>query len=236
MTEMKRKLHRLIKAGRAREELSLLRFVSDQAGLPHGRWSAKDHLAHLASWREFAAEEVLAVITGAEPRPVSEDLDLENAKIFERTHDQPATEIMLAGGQSWAVIASAVEACTESDLHKPGVRRPAQRLWQVIQLNTTTHLAGHLGFWFGDQGDRAAAEGSAKWGYELAKATFTDDRARGAAAYNLGCFYALRGQAEESVRFLFEGIQLRPDLYELAKHDSDLDPIRSSPEFQAMID
>jgi len=176
------------------------------------------------------------VRTGAEPSPVSDDFDVENAKIFERTHDLPAGSILLAGGQSWHELAAALDGCTDQDLDKPGVRRPAQRLWQVVQLNTTTHLAGHLGFWYGDHGDPAAAEEAAKWGYELAHATFSDDRARGAAAYNLGCFYALRGQAEESVRYLLRGIQLRPDLYELARHDTDLDAIRSSPEFLAMID
>ncbi len=233
---MKQKLRGLIKAGRRKEELSLLPFVSDQPPAIGGRWTAKDHLAHLASWREFAAEEILAVRTGAEPRPVSDDFDVENAKIFERTHDRPAGSILFAGGQSWHELAAALDGCSDQDLYRPGVRRPAQRLWQVVQLNTTTHLAGHLGFWYGDHGDGAAAEEAAKWGYELANATFSDDRARGAAAYNLGCFYALRGQAEESVRYLLKGLQLRPDLYELAKHDADLDAIRSSPEFLAMID
>ncbi len=169
--------------------------------------------------------------TGEEPRPVSDDLD-----IFARTHDKQAGPILFAGDQSWYELALALDGCTEGDLYKPGIRRPAQRLWQVVQLNTTMHLAGHLGFWYGDRGDAAAAEAAAKWGYELANATFSDERARGAAAYNLGCFYALRGQAEESVRYLIKGIQLRPDLYELAKHDTDLDAIRNSPPFLAMID
>jgi len=210
--------------------------VTDQPPAIGGRWTAKDHLAHLASWREFAAEEILAVRTGEEPRPVSDDLDVENAKIFARTHDKQAGPILFAGDQSWHELALALDGCTEGDLYKPGIRRPAQRLWQVVQLNTTMHLAGHLGFWYGDRGDAAAAEAAAKWGYELANATFSDERARGAAAYNLGCFYALRGQAEESVRYLIKGIQLRPDLYELAKHDTDLDAIRNSPPFLAMID
>ena len=233
---MKQKLRGLIKAGRHKEELSLVPFVTDQPPAIAGQWTAKDHLAHLASWREFAAEEILAVRTGAEPRPVSDDFDIENAKIFDRTHDQPFGAILFAGGQSWHELAAALDGCTEGDLDKTGVRRPAQRLWQVVQLNTTTHLAGHLGFWYSDHGDAAAAEEAATWGYELANATFSGDRARGAAAYNLGCFYALRGQAKESVRYLLKGMQLRPDLYELAKHDTDLDAIRSSPEFLAMID
>ena len=232
---MKQKLRGLINAGRSKEELSLLPFVNDRTSAAPGRWTAKDHLAHLAAWRAFAAEEVVAVRTGTRPRPVSDDLDFENARIYEETHGLPAGAILQAGAESWRDLLAAVEASTEAELFREGVRRPAQRLWQVVQVNSTTHLAGHLGFWYDEHGDRAAAERSAKWAYGLAIATFSDDPARGAAAYNLGCFYALRGEAGEAVRYLRQGIDLRPDLHDLAGHDTDLDLIRPSSEFQALI-
>jgi hypothetical protein len=232
---MKWKLRDLINASRRKEELILLPSVSDGEAVEEGRWTAKDHLAHLAFWRHFAAEEMTAVRTEVVPRPISDNFPLENARIFERTHLQRAALIRVDGQRSWEELTEALFDCSEGDLVKISTRRPTQRLWHVVYLNTVVHLATHLGFWYVDRGDDSAAEQAAKWGHDLTCSTFSNDRMRAAAAYNLGCFYAGRGQAEKAAHYLQIGIQLRPDLHELAKQDTDLDPIRSSPQFQRIV-
>ena len=80
-----------------------------------------------------------------------------------------------------------------------------------------------------------AAEEAAKWGHDLASATFTAERSRGSADYNLGCFYAARGQAEKAIPYLRSGFELNPMLREWAMNDADLDPIRSAPDLVILL-
>jgi tetratricopeptide (TPR) repeat protein len=233
---MKHKLRDLIKAGRDKEASDFLPHVNDALPDEPARWTAKDQLAHLTAWREYAAAEMDAVRTGSPAPDVSDDDDIENAKTYKKTHHQPAASIREAGKSSWDRLAAAVEACSDADLAKPRIRRPQQPLWQTIPNNTYNHLAEHLATWHSDMGDAAGAEKAAKWGYDLATSTFPNNRTRGAAAYNLGCFYAKHGRAAEAMSYLRKGIELRPDLRDWAKQDSDLDPIRSTPELTNLLD
>jgi tetratricopeptide (TPR) repeat protein len=232
---MKHKLRDLIKAGRDKEESDLLPYVDDVPSDKPGSWTAKDQLGHLTAWRQVAAAEMDAVRTGGPAPDVSDDDDVENAKTYERTRHQPAASIRASGNGSWDQLTAAVEACSDADLATPRLRRPNQPLWQAIPNNTYFHLAEHLAYWHTDRGDAAAAENAAKWGYDLAISTFPDNRARGVAAYNLGCFYAKHGRAAEAMPYLRTGIELRPDLRDWAKQDTDLDPMRSTPELARLL-
>jgi hypothetical protein len=234
---MKQKLRDLIKAGRDKERSALVPEVDDAPPEAPGRWTAKDQLAHLTAWRKVAAAELDAVRTGGSGPVVSDDDDVANAEIYERTRHQPAASIRDAAKSSWDQLEAAVEGCSDEDLAKPRIRRPAfhELMWQLIPNHAYIHLAEHLVYWHHDRGDEAAAEEAAKWGYERASSTFPDDRERGVAAYNLGCFYAVRGRANEAMQLLREGIELRPDLRDWAKQDTDLDPIRSTPELANLL-
>ena len=233
---MKQKLLDLIEAGRAKEHADLVKHVDNRPPAEQGQWTAKDQLAHLTAWREIAIAELNAGRTGAEPPDISNDDDVENAKTYARTHPLPAAAILESASHSWDELASAVEACSEEDLTLPRSRQPGQALWQTVPNNAYFHLAEHIGYWYTETGDQAAAEAVAKWGYELIRGTFDDDRQRGVAAYNLGCFYAARGRAGEAMPYLRDGIRLRPDLREWARQDRDLDPIRSDPDLVRLLE
>lgn len=232
---MKQKLQGLIKAGRDKEELDLLPHVNDASTDEPGRWTAKDQLAHLTAWRQVAVAEMDAVRTGGPGPDVSDNDDIENAKTYKKTRQQPAASINKAAKSSWDQLAAAVEACSDADLSKPRLRRPEQPLWQTIPNNTYFHLAEHLANWHTEIGDEAEAEKATTWGHDLACSTFPDDRTRGVAAYNLACFYAKRGPGEEAMPYLRKGIELRPELRDWAKQDADLDPIRSIPELASLL-
>ncbi|MCG9889712.1 MAG: tetratricopeptide repeat protein, partial [Thermosynechococcaceae cyanobacterium MS004] len=56
------------------------------------------------------------------------------------------------------------------------------------------------------------------------------------AWYNKACCYALQNNLESAIANLSHAITLSPDEYrELAKTDSDFDPIRDNEQFQALI-
>ena len=232
---MKEKLHGLIAAARERERAELLPHVGDAPPAAPGEWTARDQLAHLTAWREVRAAELEAVRTGGPGPSYPDDDDTANAEIYQRTHEQPAATIRRASDASWEQLARALEACSEDDLAKPRLREPDKLLSQVIP-DQAYHLAEHLVQWHTEQSDEAAAEGAALFGYEVASEALPGDRGQGTATYNLGCFYARRGRAAEAMPLLRKGIELRPDLREWARQDSDLDPIRSLPELAGLLE
>jgi tetratricopeptide (TPR) repeat protein len=233
--ELKDKLRVLVKSSREKEASDLLPHVDDSPPAKPGRWTARDNLAHLTAWRQFAATELEAVRTGMGGPDTSEDTDEINARVYAATRDHPAAAVLAEGSRSWDALEQALERCSEEDLLKARLRRPEQPLWQVIPGNTYFHVGEHLGYFHTEQGDDAAAEEAAKWAYRLASETFTEDGQLGTADYNLGCFYAARGRAEEAMPYLRRGIELNSSLRDWAKRDTDLDPIRSAPELARLL-
>ena len=56
-----------------------------------------------------------------------------------------------------------------------------------------------------------------------------------APLYNLACCEALAGNTEDAIGHLRTAVELRPGLRELAKEDTDLDPIREEPGFRELV-
>jgi len=233
---LKNSLRLLIQAAREKEAEDLLPHVSDPSSTPERRWAAKDTLSHLAAWRNVAATELDAVRRGTRDGVTLEDVDTFNAGVYAATHDLDATAVLENGAQSWDALASALEKCSESDLQQPRIRRAEQRIWQVAFSNTDFHVAEHLGYWYEEQGNEAAAEQAAVWAHDIEIHAFPDDdRRKGTAAYNLGCFYAKRGRGKDALPLLAEGFALAPDLRDFAQKDSDLDPIRTLPNVDQLL-
>jgi hypothetical protein len=243
---MKEQLRALIKAGRRMEEADLLPHVDDREAAKPGEWTPRDQLAHLATYRESAASDIHQARAGNPSTEPTEDIDVRNAGIYEKTHHLPAASIRKSASESWDHLAAALEACSEEDLMKPrktfvpGFRLTdeppdPELVWETIQGTANFHLADHVGYMHREMGDEAAAEATAKWSYDQASSMSTDDRSRGTAVYNLGCFFARRGRAAEALPYLKAGIELRPALREWAKQDTDLDPIRTEPELVDLL-
>ncbi len=67
--------------------------------------------------------------------------------------------------------------------------------------------------------------------YEIAAAGLADHADNGSMHFNLGCFKALGGHAEEAIEHVRRAIELEPKATEWAREDSDLDGIRDHPDF-----
>jgi hypothetical protein len=226
-----------MKEAREKEASALVPFVDDSTPYAPERWSAKDNLAHLTAWRLLAAAELDAVRTGIGSSMVTEETqEAHNARVYEATRHEPAALAREACDRSWDALATALEACSDEDLEKPRLRRPEQLVWQLIPGNTYFHVGQHVGWWSTERGADEAAENAAKWSRDLAITTFPGERSRGTADYNLGCFYSARGQLEKAIPLLRSGFELNSMLREMARKDTDLDPIRSSPELMGLLD
>lgn len=53
--------------------------------------------------------------------------------------------------------------------------------------------------------------------------------------YNLACYWSLSGDAEQSVSYLASALDLDANYRELVAEETDFDPIRNRPEFQALL-
>ena len=54
-------------------------------------------------------------------------------------------------------------------------------------------------------------------------------------AYNLACYYSLKGAKQQALEHLTRAINSKPELREMVGREPDFDPIRSDPGFQALV-
>lgn len=52
--------------------------------------------------------------------------------------------------------------------------------------------------------------------------------------YNLACYWSLAGKKQRALEYLSRAIKIRPQYRDLIGDESDFDPIRSDPDFQAL--
>jgi Flp pilus assembly protein TadD len=53
--------------------------------------------------------------------------------------------------------------------------------------------------------------------------------------YNLACYWSLAGHKQRALEYLSRAITMKPKLRELVNEESDFDPIRDDPGFQALV-
>lgn len=205
------------------KERELEALCVDAPADPAGRWTPKDHLAHLAGARERHARVIEAVVTAGAIPPRPENL---SDVIYESTKDLPLADVIVQARGSWDLFFSAVESCTEADLEKPNPHFPARTL---ADGSPGDHLGAHLMWVYLEAGDIAGAESIQRWARDLSMRTQTDARSRAIADYNLACFYSRVGQPDEALPLLRAGIEGDPGLKEWSHKDPDLDPIRDDP-------
>ncbi len=216
-------------------EAELEALCVDAPADPSGRWTAKDHLAHLAWWRDRNAKLMDGVRSGGELPPPVED-DPQNELIYRDGRDRPAADIRAEARKSWDRLTTAVEACSEADLMKAHPYAEGRTLWESVPANGHGHLAEHLMFWYLESGDEASAEKAQLWARELENAASTNDRQRAYASYNLACFYARIGSADRALPLLRESFAAAPDLVDLARKDPDLNRIRKDREIAGLLE
>ena len=230
--DLKKRLLETLVAAQDRER-ELEKLVDDVRTDPE-RWTAKDHVAHLAHWRRHAAEILSTVRAGGAP-PSAGDTDEENAEVHAANLAVPGVEVAEQGRVSYAELARAIEDCTEEELLLPRPGREKDKLLEVIPGNGHLHVGEHLVFWHEAHGDDRAAEQAQLWTLAVQEAAFTEPRSLSFGTYNLACYYARNGRAAEALPYLKRTFELNPDLKEWARADKDLDRVRDDPELRAIL-
>ncbi len=162
---LKERLVQSLAAAREREAV-LLALVDDSSGAEHGRWSAKDNIAHLNAWRQHAVRALVAAQEGTAFEGPADDTDLDarNAEIYAEHHGDSAAIVRAIAAESYTALIDAVIACSDADLFR---ERPDNGgpVWRVVPGNGHGHVAQHLSYWAVEHGDPLAAEAAARWSY-----------------------------------------------------------------------
>ena len=129
-------------------------------------------------------------------------------------------------------MTSTIESCTEADFDRP---HPYDKGRKLVEGSPGDHLAAHLMWLYLENGNEAAAEQIQLWARDLSSRTATEERTRAEADYNLACFYARVGRAEDALPLLRRGFEGAPDLKAWSRQDPDLDPIRDVPRVKELL-
>lgn len=201
-----------------------------------GDWAAKDYIVHVTYWREIYTQRLRAAVSGGEVPPPDPDFLLSNDAVFEEHKNDPWNAVMNWAGQAQDELIQAIDAIDEPSLIDPEKfdwtnDRP---LWQYIAFGEGYHPYAHLGDILILSGKDQEAEKVQLDLYEALTALDESETWRGTQRYNLACFYALHDQPERALDLLGESLRLNPALIDWSKKDSDLDPLRELPGFQAL--
>jgi len=154
------------------------------------------------------------------------DEHAQNAATYARDREKPAAQVLAEADASWERLELLLSGLDDALLRSARPGRPGQLLWEVIPGDTYQHLAEHLGYFHGDTGLKAADDAQ-EWACELALGMVADPRSHAVALYNLGCYYARRGDADRALPRLQAGIALDPSVAEWASTDPDFAPLRA---------
>ena len=230
--QLRTQLRRTVEAAQEKER-TLAELCEDAPSEVDGRWTAKDHVAHLSAWREHAARVLDAAVRGEETAE-DFDIDTENARTYATNRDRSAHDVLAAAGTSYDQLLAAIDATTEAVLQRDRKGR-AGPVWRVVPGNGHTHVGEHVIQLQLERRDEKAAEGTAMWVHGL-DLLFTDVQSQAVADYNLACFYARAGRAEEAIPLLRRSLEKGNScLTEWAREDTDLNNIRDRPEVRALL-
>ncbi len=236
MTEasLRDRLLQTLDAAQEREAM-LLALCDDTSSSEEGRWTAKDNVAHLNTWREHATHTLDAVRNGQPVEGPFDDsqIDGRNAEIYEAHRRDSSDEVRAGSATTYAALKQAVAACSDDELRRE--RPNGGEVWRVVPGNGHAHVAQHVSSWLAEHDDAAGAEETALWAFTLETDLFPEPADKAVADYNLACFFARHSRVEEALPLLGRALRSQPDLREWAMNDPDLAPIRDDPRVQSLV-
>ena len=234
MADLKTRLIQLLDLGRSFQQQFLADLdpaVRDANGTWEN-WAVKDELAHTIAWQLNALAR-LAALRHYEPVPDFSDYHAINRAIYNTNRDRTLAELVAEGDRAYADFVALVNLAGDDELTYPlnFLGKETSTLQAEIISNGLEHPVLHYADYYRRQGDLLRAMQI----YEASVAAVADwPEQYGLARYNLACFYALNGQADQALAALSEALRLRPDLVEWSTQDPDLVSLRNRAAYQAL--
>jgi tetratricopeptide (TPR) repeat protein len=222
------------------EQWALLAEISDderiQISAPD-RWSVKDMLVHISFWKRRQSERLSAAARGAVPVE-TEHFEQANARVFEEWRERPWPAVIEESERAYDELLKRVQAADYDHLVDPNrfEWQSGRSLVASIMGNGVWHPHAHIAQFYVDRGDLPRATRLQEDLTQLVGQFGDELTSRGEALYNLACFYSTSGQLEKALALLPAALQLRPDLLEWSKEDTDLAPLHGLPAYQALYE
>jgi tetratricopeptide (TPR) repeat protein len=238
-SETHRRVLELLARGQADQDSLALRLspVERAARGELHDWSPKDHVAHNNFWRQDAILALHASLEGGSPPDTEADNLAWNDRVFHEQRETPWDELAAETKRLRAETAALIQRLSLDDLSQKD-RYPWQRggsLETLILINWYDHPAEHWAdiYLSRHEVDRAL---------ELRQAVATTVRELFAhnpkmhsyMVYKVGSYSARAGRSEQAIDAIREALTINPSLSEQVRQDTDLDPLRALPEFQAL--
>ena len=226
--------------GRAQsDQRELLAALSDDERAAIGmadHWSVKDTVLHIAFWKNRQVERLAAATHGE--TPVEEHYEQANARVFEEWRARPWQAVIDESERVYEALVAQVREFDPAALVDPNRYewQNGRALLSSVVGNGFWHPESHIAQCYVDRGDLPRAtrmqeeltEQLGQYGDQLVP--------RGEALYNLACFYATTGQADQALTLLPEALRLQPDVVEWSKEDPDLVSLHGLPAYQALYE
>jgi hypothetical protein len=201
----------------------------EAAGTPD-RWSARDHVAHVAYWRQRLADRLDAVLRD-EPQSELEPWETMNAWVFEEHRHRPWPDVLADAERSHRALGACIERFADEDLVTFGRfdwiddGRP---LHDAVMGSAYEHLQLHLAQYQVERGNLPEARHIHERSVARVVEADTPAALKGLVLYNLACFRALHGELEQAEADLERALTLYPTPYlgEFARTDPDLAALR----------
>jgi hypothetical protein len=194
------------------------------------RWSAKDHLAHIAyCLDQNLIQKVTAILQQQEASPREASVDQMNDRVFAEQQFRPWSEIHAAFAQVHADLIQLAERLSEADLmdaRRFSVIAEDRPLYVVFFGNGYEHLQEHLIQYYLDRHDLPQATQVREQCTHSVVQAAAPAWVKGWFLYKLAGFYAQQ-QREKAAAPLQEALTLAPDLIQAwLKNDPELVAVR----------
>jgi hypothetical protein len=201
-------------------------------------WSPKDHVAHNNFWRQDAISRIQASLDGGSPLDTEADVQAWNDRVFQDQRETPWEQLVGETERLRAETAALIQQLSPDDLSQRD-RYPWQgggSVETLILVNWYDHPAEHWA-------DVYVSRHEINRALELRQAVATtvgelfahDPKLHSHMAYKLGGYFARNGRSEPAIVAIREALTLNPSLSDWVRKDTDLDPLRALPEFQALM-
>jgi ketosteroid isomerase-like protein len=240
-SETRRRVLALLARGQADQDLLAARLSPEERatrGELHA-WSAKDHVAHNNFWRQDVVWRLQAALQGGTPPDTEEEVQTHNDRVFQEQRETPWEELVAETERLHAETAALIQQLNPDDLSQRD-RYPWQRggsLETLLLVNWYDHPAEHWA-------DLYLSRHEIDRALELRRAVAAtvrelfahDPRMYSYMVYKLGGYSARSGRSELAIGAIREALIVNPSLSDWVRQDTDLDPLRALPEFQALYE
>ncbi|BBB47046.1 maleylpyruvate isomerase N-terminal domain-containing protein [Pelolinea submarina] len=197
-------------------------------------WSAKDMLVHLAFWNHHFNRQLEQGFAG-QPIPKSGDyLDQVNDGVLYEHLEQPFDEALADESAAYSQFRQIVAEVSPEDIQD-------SQKFEFLEGHSLLdralgtygyHTAAHISDYYIKHGQIERARALQE---SITKSLLGFPGWEANAVYNLGCFYSLNGYKQEAIAKVKEAFEIKSDLVEWAKQDSDLDALRDMAEYKDLI-